>query len=122
MQQEPLKEGFFPRFIDRPRLIGIFEIDEFMLGFGIIAFIIALSLAFPKIGSLAVMLTAISSGIGAGYAYKKFKKNRPNGYTAHFFYKKGIYHPQDNKVQEIKHPYLKNNRTVPYGFTKELYN
>ena len=122
MQQEPLQEGFFPRFIDRPRLIGIFEIDEFILGFAIIAGIIALSLAFPKVGSLGVMITAIGSGLGAGYAYKKFKKSKPNGYTAHFLYKKGIYHPQDNKTAELKHPYLKKNRVVPYGFTKELYN
>ena len=122
MQKEPLQEGFFPRFIDRPRLIGIFEIDEFILGFAIIAGIIALSLAFPKIGSLAVMLTAIGTGLGSGYAYKKFKTSKPNGYTAHYFYKKGIYHPQDKKTEEIKNPYLKKYRIVPYGFTKELYN
>ncbi len=122
MQQEPLQEGFFPRFIDRPRLIGIFEIDEFLLGFGIIATIISLSLAFPKIGSLGVMITAIGSGLGAGYSYKKFKKSKPNGFTAHFLYKKGIYHPQDNKAAELRHSYLKKNRVVPYGFTKELYN
>ena len=122
MQHEPLEEGFFPRFIDKPRLIGIFEIDEFMLGFGVIALIIASSLVFPKLGSLVVMITAISSGLTAGYFYKKFKKNRPDGYTAHMLYRKGIYHPQDNKVYEIKFPYLKKHRTVPYGFTKELYN
>jgi len=122
MDQEPLQEGFFPRFIDRPRLIGIFEIDEFMLGFGIIAGIITASLAFPTVGSLPVMLTAIGSGGGTGYAYKKFKQNRPNGYTPHFFYRKGIYHPQDNKAAILKYPYLNKNRTVPFGFTKELYN
>ncbi len=122
MQKAALKEGFFPRFIDRPRLIGIFEIDEFILGFGIIFLIITASLAFPKMGSLFVMLTAIGSGIGAGVAYKKFKRNRPNGYTAHLLYKKGIYHPQDNKAVLFKYPYLKNTKTVPHGFTKELYN
>lgn len=122
MQKQPLREGFFPRFIDRPRLIGVFEMDEFILGFGIIFGIIALSLAFPKVGSLIVMLTAIGSGIGAGVAYKKFKRNRPNGYTAHLLYKKGIYHPQDNKTSILKYPYLKKTKTVPHGFTKELYN
>jgi len=72
MQQEPLEEGFFPRFIDRPRLIGIFEIDEFFLGFIIIAGIIATSLAFPDVGSLPVMLLAIGSGLSAGYFYKLY--------------------------------------------------
>jgi type IV conjugative transfer system protein TraL len=119
---DPLDEGFFPRYIDRPKLIGVFEIDEFMVAFGVIFFVITLSLAFPQIESLYVMVGSIVSGLSASAAYKKFKKNRPNGYTAHAAYKKGIYHPQDNKALYLKYPYLKKYRVVPFGFTKELIN
>ncbi len=120
--QNKLPPGFFPRFIDRPRLIGIFEIDEFILSFGIIAGMITMSLAFPQVGSLAVMLSSIAAGIISGAAYKKFKRNRPNGFTAHYLYKIGAYHPLDNKKAYFDYPYLKKNKAIPYGFTKELIN
>jgi hypothetical protein len=119
---ENLKEGFFPRFIDRPRLIGIFEFDEFILTFGVIFTVIASSLAFPKLGSLSVMLIAVFLGVSLGYAYKKFKRNRPNGYTWHFLYKIGAYHPTDNKLAIQKYKYLKKEKAIPYGFTKEFFN
>jgi hypothetical protein len=121
-QNNKLPQGFFPRFIDRPRLIGIFEIDEFFLSFGIIFIIITASLAFPNIGSLIVMLVSVTAGISAGVAYKKFKRNRPNGYTAHLLYKMGAYHPLDNKKAYFDYPYLRKNKAVPFGFTKELIN
>jgi len=114
--------NFFPRFIDKPRLIGVFEMDEFMLVFGIVAGVIAASLATPQLSSLQVMTAALSLGIGSGIFYKKFKNSKPDGFTAHYFYRKGIYHPQDNKALELKYPYLKKIRIVPYGFTKELIN
>jgi hypothetical protein len=120
--QEALKEGFFPRFIDRPRLIGVFEIDEFFLAFTVIALTIASSLVFPKIGSLPIMLTAIFLGGGSGYLYKKFKKHQSNGYTMHLMYKIGLYYPLDSKVITKKNRYLKENRVIPFGFTKEFYN
>ncbi len=114
---------FFPRFIDRPRLIGIFEIDEFFLAFFIMASILAMSLAFPKVGSLTVMLTAIFLGVGCAVLYSKFKRNRPDGFTIQKLYRAGIYSPRDDKKAIILHPYLRNmGNVVPYGFTKELYN
>lgn len=121
-QQNKLPPGFFPRFIDRPRLIGVFEIDEFFISFGIIAGMITLSLVFPAVGSLWVMIIAIFSGISAGVFYKKFKRNRPNGFTAHLLYKMGAYHPLDNKQAYFTYPYLRKHKAIPYGFTKELIN
>jgi len=115
-------EGFFPRYIDRPRLIGVFEIDEFLLAFGIIFVIIFGSLALPNLSSLVVMVTAISSGITAGVSYKRFKLKRPNGYTLQVLYKKGIWHPESSPSKLINHPYLKDNKCVPFGFTEELIN
>ncbi len=117
-----LHDGFFPRFIDRPRLIGIFEFDEFVLTFGIIFAVITSSLAFPQFGSLAVMLGSVTLGVLAGFFYKKFKRNRPNGYTWHYLYKIGAYHPTDNKLAIQKYKYLKKHKAIPYGFTKEFFN
>lgn len=114
---------FFPRFIDRPRLIGIFEIDEFFLAFFLMVLILATSLAFPKIGSLTVMVTAIVVGVGSAAFYSKFKKNRPDGFTIQKLYRAGIYSPGDDKKALILRPYLRKiGNVIPYGFTKELYN
>jgi len=114
---------FFPRFIDRPRLIGIFEIDEFFLAFGLMASILACSLAMPSIGSLTVMVTAIVVGVGSATIYSKFKRNRPDGFTIQKAYRAGLYSPGDDKKALILNPYLrKMGPVIPYGFTKELYS
>ena len=118
--QNRYPNGFFPRYIDRPRLIGIFEIDEFMVVFGIIFGVIFGSLAVPSLSSGVIMPIAIIGGMVGGFFYKKFKKNRPNGYTMQLLYKKGIWHPEESPTKLVSHPYLKDNRCVPYGFTKEL--
>ena len=120
-QQGPI--NFFPRYIDRPRLIGIFEIDEFFLAFAIMTSLIALSLAFPDIGSLSVMITSITTGVGAAVMYARSKKNRPDGYTVQKLYRKGIISPGDDKTSLIFYPYIKTMpRVIPYGFTNMLYS
>ena len=117
-------ENTFPRFIDKPRLIGIFEMDEFFVAFGVIVFLLGASLALPQLKSIYVMIFSISSGITSAYLYKKFKGNRPEGYTTQILYRKGILAPEDGiKVALISYKYLsKIGRVVPYGFTKILYN
>ena len=122
MNEQEDFQYFFPRYIDRPRLIGIFEIDEFFLAFGTMFIMLAVSMAFPKISSLIVMITAISSGIGLAVLYSKFKKNMPDGYTLQKLYRLGIYTPgTDLKAVAIKYPYIKKlGKIIPYGFTKEL--
>jgi hypothetical protein len=116
-------QSFFPRFIDRPRLIGIFEIDEFFLAFFLMTLILASSLMFPDLGSLTVMLLSISIGVSSAVIYSKFKKNRPDGFTLQKMYRAGIYSPGDDKKALITKPYLrKMGHVVPYGFTKELIN
>ncbi|HIP33405.1 MAG TPA: type IV conjugative transfer system protein TraL [Bacteroidia bacterium] len=112
--------GFFPRYIDRPRLIGIFEVDEFMVVFGFIFVVIFGSLALPDLASGVVMPVSIIGGLVSGVIYKRFKRGRPNGYTMQLLYKKGIIHPEESPTKLVSHPYLKYNRCVPYGFTKEL--
>jgi len=114
--------NFFPQFIDSPPIVGIFEMDEFMIFFGGVAFTILISIAFPQLTAGIVMLIAIFTGIALTMSYTNFKKKRPNGQTWHFLYKKGIYHPTDKKTVFLKYPYLKKITTIPYGFTKIFYN
>jgi len=117
-------QHFFPRYIDRPRLIGIFEMDEFFLAFFIMVAILAASLAFPNISSLIVMIVAIVTGGTSAKLYSKFKKNRPDGFTLQKLYRKGFFSPSmDDKKAFLKYPYLsKMGPVVPFGFTNELYN
>lgn len=122
-RQQIDERNFFPRYIDRPRLIGIFEIDEFFLAFFVMVTILVISLAFPDIGSLSVMLFAVFSGVGLAYLYSKFKRSRPDGYTLQKAYRSGLYHPRDNKKAFILKPYLRKlGNIIPFGFTKTLYN
>lgn len=115
--------SFFPRYIDRPRLIGIFEIDEFFIAFFTMIAILSLSLLFPSLGSLSVMLVAVISGVMLAYFYSKFKKNRPDGYTIQKMYRSGFFSPTDNKKALILNPYLRRiGNTVPYGFSNVLYS
>lgn len=123
MAMHPDETVIFPRFIDKPRMIGMFEMDEFFLAFGTMTFILFASLTFPNVNSTITMLVGFAAALGVAYGYKKFKKNKPDGFILHYFYRKGITHPLDiNKTIFLKYPYLKKHRVVPYGFTKILYN
>ena len=122
MNQDDFGEGFFPQYIDRARLIGVFEMDEFAIVFGLIFLIVAASLAFPSLGTVIVMPTAFFVGMLGGISFKKFKKNKPDGFTVQWLYKTGLLHPDEDPTRLVRHPYLAKLRTVPYGFVKELVN
>jgi len=113
----------FPRYIDRPRLIAMVEIDEFFLFFGMIMLCLVLSFAFPNIDSLFVIIGSVVIGVAAAYALRKFKKNRPIGYTFQLLYRMGVISPTDDKKGLLKHSHLKKlGRVIPYGFTRTFYN
>jgi len=113
----------FPRSIDKPRLIGIFEMDEFFLSFGTMTTVLVVSLATPSINSLVIMITAIVLGLSSGILYKKFKENRPNGYSLQKLYRSGLFSPNDDKKGKLKYKYLRRlKQVVPFGFTRVFYN
>ena len=122
--QAPANGHFFPKFIDRPMLIGIFDMDEFFVAFCVMVLILVGSFLFPDVGSLTVMLVSIASGLGLAVLYSKFKRNRPDGFTMQMLYRKGIFTPGvDDKQSYIHYPYLrKMGRVVPYGFTQTLFS
>lgn len=122
MTVHPEQTMIFPRYIDKPRMIGMFEIDEFFMAFGTMIFVLFASLAIPNLSSVITMVLGMAISIAAAYGYRKFKKNKPEGFVVHYLYVKGIIHPLDYKTALIKYPYLKKHRPVPYGFTKVLYN
>ena len=121
-EEKDILEQQFPRFVDKPRLIGIFEMDEFFILFGTIGTVFALSLAFPMANSMFVMLFAIFSSVIIAYSYKKFKGSASDGYTFQKLYKMGVISPDDNFKDKIKYSYLRKiGRVIPYGFTKVFY-
>jgi type IV conjugative transfer system protein TraL len=70
----------FPRTIDRPMLFLVWEVDEFAL------------LLLPMVLSLIMrqMLIGIALGLLLMNAYIKVKRNRPENYFFHMFWKWGI--------------------------------
>lgn len=116
------EQNIFPRYIDRPRLIGVFEMDEFFLAFILMTLILALSIAFPNFKSLYVMILSITTGVSSAVLYKKFKKGRPDGYTKQSLYRSGLFSPEDDKKAIFFYPYLKRIRVIPYGFVTIFYN
>lgn len=112
----------FPRYIDKPRLIGVFEMDEFFISFGVIVLVYMVSFLIPSADNLYVMLSAIALGVFSGVMYKRFKKGRPDGYTLQVLYRKGIFSQEDDKKALLKYPYLRRLKMIPYGFTTIFYN
>jgi len=70
----------FPRTIDRPLLFLSWEVDEFAL------------LILPMILSLIIreMLVGIIIGVLLMNAYIKIKRNKPENYFFHLFWKWGL--------------------------------
>jgi len=122
MNRDNKAEEFTPNFykyIDSPLMILFFEVDDMAVG--------AASLLVMLISSLIVGLQ--SSGIVYIYMvlailisiqYSKFKKNKPNGYIYHFFYKLGLYHPKNSIVENQYNKYTKDYNIAPQHFTKKL--
>ena len=116
------EQNFFPRFIDRQRMVGVVEMDEFFTFFGVTFAGMIIALGLPEGHSGSFILGSMTLGMLSAWVLKKMKSTRAEGYTLHLFYRKGIIHPSDNKKDLITHEYLKDMRSVPYGFTEELIN
>lgn len=112
----------FPKYIDRPRMFGPFEIDEaafIVVGVGVslvLGFAFAINVAIALIGGLF-------GGMGIAMGIKSIKKNFAVGYLYHLAYKKGLRHPvYNNPKAQIKYPELfkKDVKLMPHGFIKTL--
>ena len=118
MQDEDL--DFFPKYLDKPKLIGIFDMDEFMLIFLSVVIILTLSLA-TTINSIVSILGGLGFGFFNLFVYRKIKKKTANGFASHFLYLKGISNPQIvPKHIKMTKPYYKDVKLAPYGFNREI--
>lgn len=109
----------FPRFIDRPKMIGIFEMDEAMIG--IIPMILTILVGFIQGYESSIMLAlGFVLWIISGILIHKFKENNPNGYIYHYFYRSGLYHPvySNIKLQQFRKDIKEGAKIVPTGIVR----
>lgn len=109
----------FPRFIDRPKMIGIFEIDEASIGF--IPMIIIVMIGFINSYESSIMLIlGFVAWIITGILIHKFKENNPNGYIYHYFYRAGLYHPvmSNIKIQQTRKDIKNGAKIIPTGIVR----
>lgn len=112
----------FPRFIDRPRMVGIFEIDEAALTLFTMVSSVLYGF-FTQQSTVIVMPTGLIVGVFLAMALHKFKANNPNGYTMHLLYKKGIYHPVIDNKKILRKDIKKHNlKIIPTGIVKVFFN
>ena len=101
----------FPRYLNRPRLLITFELDQIIFTIIVNAIILAFSIIF----SIPFYVTAILIGVItyiANKIYVRLVKEEAPGFLEHFFYEKGILDvKQDKKNKEI---------AIPYGFEKHF--
>lgn len=82
----------FPRTIDKPMLFILWEIDEFMI------FVVPLIMSiFAKEILIGMIIGIVLMGF-----YGKLKKNKPNNFLFHLFWKWGLI-----KVEKTPAPFIR---------------
>lgn len=108
----------FPQFLNRSRLLFIFEIDLLIIVFGSALVMLWVFSKFLK------MFIAIPVSFYIAYKimlwYKKAKYELSPGFIRHFLYSKGIYKPKKDfeKYPELKKRDSKN--FFPSGYVREF--
>ena len=111
----------FPRYIDRPKMIGIFEIDEVLVGLSsfMIVFLVGF---FTGAQSAIVMPLGLVFLFATSFMVKKYKKNYADNFLFHLIYKKGFYHPVLSDARLNKRLDIKNgSKIIPTGYAKYFY-
>lgn len=111
----------FPRYIDKPKMIGIFEIDEVMVGAG--AFFTIFFLGFATSAEpVIIMPLGLLIMIVTSYTIKKYKVNYPDNFLFHLAYRKGYIHPVFNDTRLNKRFDIKNGaKILPTGYVVYFY-
>ncbi len=112
----------FPRYIDRVRMVGILEMDEFFMVFIVLIIMLIVGFAIALNVALTMLIGLIIGGIVAA-TMRSIKRNYADGYIYHMLYRRGIYHPvKDDKALLAKHPVIakKNIKLLPSGFVGVL--
>lgn len=112
----------FPRYIDRTRMVGIFEMDEFFALLAVIIIMLIVGFAVALNVALAMLIGLVIGGLLAAFM-RSIKRNYAEGFIFHMMYRRGIYHPVlDDKMVSAKHPEVARNKLklLPSGFVGVL--
>jgi hypothetical protein len=105
----------FPKYLNRPRLILIFEEDEVLIAI-LTAGIVGAFCVLIEVSSFYMVLWMIVSVIITNKLHKKVVKDTPNGFIYHFLYHIGLQKPGRGKSKFSK----ENESIVPYGFERHF--
>lgn len=112
----------FPKYIDKTRMVGPFEIDE--AAFIVVGVGVMLILGFAlEINVAVAMIIGMALGLIIALIIKGIKRNYAEGYLFHLAYIKGLKHPmKDNPTVRVKYiRYFRNNvKLMPAGYIKTL--
>jgi len=113
----------FPRYVDKPKMIGIFEMDEAVIGMIPMFITILYGLFNNSDSSLTLMLGFVLWFI-TGILVHKFKKNNPNGFMYHYAYRIGFYHPikSNPKLKVTRKDIRDGRKIIPTGIVKVFIN
>lgn len=113
----------FPRYVDRPKMIGIFEIDEATIGLVPMVFTILFGFINEYESSIMLILGFVL-WIITGMIVHKFKKNNPNGFMHHYAYRIGYYHPilSNSKIKLKRKDIKKGAKIIPTGIVRTFIN
>lgn len=109
----------FFQHLDTPMMIFIFESDEFILGLFVYMFSLIVSAIMGIVISGGVLIYAVMA-ILSMYAYMRFKKNKPNGYTFQRLYRMGLMEPRSYGIKALMTKKQKSFKVLPYGFITKL--
>lgn len=113
----------FPRYVDRPKMIGIFEIDEATIG--LVPMVITVLFGFVNEYESSIMLIlGFVLWIITGLLVHKFKKNNPNGFMFHYAYRVGYYHPilSNQKLKLNRKDIRDGAKIIPTGIVRTFIN
>jgi type IV conjugative transfer system protein TraL len=116
------QKTLFPRYLDRPKMIGVFEIDEAFVGMGIFMVIFFFGFFFMLDAGLTMGIGFIAM-FSTAYGVKKFKKSFPDNFIYHLVYKLGYFHPvTDNQKLKLTREDIKNgSKILPTGYIKHFF-
>lgn len=123
-EQNRYNSRFF-KYIDNPPMVGLFEVDEFIVFMSLLIGQMMTDLLFGLNIDGGILIYPVTAGMVA-LSYIKYKKNKPKGYFFQKLYRLGIYEPRNwvdpksmlgLKRQSKKY---KNFKVLPYGFVKKM--
>ncbi len=115
----------FFKYIDNPPMVGVFELDEFIVFLVSFIGLMLIALLFDIVLEGGVLVYAIIAVL-VTLSYLKYKKNKPKGFFFQKLYRWGVYEPRNwrdfSKVLNLKvnSKKYKSFKVLPYGFIKKM--